>query len=260
MFRTFILVPHLRINESVVCWSNPIRRSANERITQKNITTLKRTVWWVWKLKKQTYLHLFFGSIDDKTAAQNLVVIDKKKSLGFFQPLSPKQNIASVDSKERDSAVRPLQQLLLLEEKIALEWKCRGQVSPKISLNHWSWYLLLSNMMSHELSSKWFSSSMYVYIYISIYGTRMRPYVCFGFFSTLPIHDKLISMGSQSCKPQQTWSIWPCLHHQQTMASTSFGRRSDAAKRASKLQKAVLFYGKNSSGSMESARCLEHEA
>ena len=60
--------------------------------------------------------------------------------------------------------------------------------------------------------------------------------------------------GSQSCQPQQTWSIWPCLHHQQTMASTSFGRRSDAAKRASKLQKAVLFYGKNSSCSMESAK------
>lgn len=88
------------------------------------------------KTEKTNLSSLFFGSIDDKTAAQNLVVIDKKKSLGFFQPLSPKQNIASVDSKERDSAVRPLQQLLLLEEKIALEWKCRGQVSPKISLNH----------------------------------------------------------------------------------------------------------------------------
>lgn len=212
------------------------------------------------KTEKTNLSSLFFGSIDDKTAAQNLVVIDKKKSLGFFQPLSPKQNIASVDSKERDSAVRPLQQLLLLEEKIALEWKCRGQVSPKISLNHWSWYLLLSNMMSHEVSSKWFSSSMYVciYIYISIYGTRMRPYVCFGFFSTLPIHDKLISLGSQSCKPQQTWSIWPCLHHQQTMASTSFGRRSDAAKRASKRLCCPM--GKIPVVRWSLPGCLEHEA
>lgn len=186
-----------------------------------------RHFWWVWKLKKQTYLHLFFGSRDDKTAAQNLVFNWQKKVLGFFQPLSPKQNIASVDSKERDSAVRPLQQLLLLNGSAG------GSFSKDImeSLIHHTYLdtycCLIWCLMNSHLNNL---AALCIYI--------RDPYapVCMLCFFTLPIHDKLISMGSQSCKPQQTWSIWPCLHHQQTMASTSFGRRSDAAKRASKLQ------------------------
>ena len=149
------------------------------------------------------------GCVDDKTGVQNLVVIDKKPRTSWAAGC-PKQNIASVDSKQRDSGVRPLQQLLLLE-KFPLEWKCRGKF---LQTYHWiidtSWYLLLSNMISHELSS----SLAALFIYTHIYGTRM--YMLFFQLAT----QWLWFDGRQSCQPQQTWSVWPCLHHQQTMAST----------------------------------------